>query len=97
MPKGDTITISENRARQGQAVMSLRPRHRTLTGIPICIALGVFTAAIIVLGAQGQAFRHPLDHPAIAYNTAPLSDPVTVLKRRIQSGAVRLAFDKDKG
>ena len=77
--------------------MSLRPRHRTLTGIPICIALGVFTAAIIVLGAQGQAFRHPLDHPAIAYNTAPLSDPVTVLNRRIRSGAVRLAFDKDKG
>jgi hypothetical protein len=35
--------------------------------------------------------------PAIAYFTAPVSDPVAELNRKLQSGAVRLTFDDARG
>lgn len=56
------------------------------------------SAAVAGTAAQGPlAFNHPLDHPAIAYTTAPLADAVSLLNDRVASGAVRLPFDRDKG
>ena len=37
----------------------------------------------------------PVDHPAIDYWKAPLSDPVTQLDRKLQSGEVKLAYAKN--
>ena len=58
----------------------------------------IWPAAGPSLAAQGAlAFRESPDHPAIKYSTAPLTDAVSVLNRRIETGAVQLAFDRDKG
>lgn len=38
-----------------------------------------------------------LEHPAIAYRTAPLDNPVAALERRLQGGALELAFDPRPG
>jgi hypothetical protein len=37
------------------------------------------------------------DHPAIAYGTRPLKDPVSELNRQIQADKVRLNFDEAQG
>ena len=48
--------------------------------------------------AQGPlAFRESTDHPAIKYSTTVPTDAVSVLNRRMESGAVRLALDPIKG
>jgi len=55
-------------------------------------------AAVAITSAQGPlAFRESPDHPAIAYTTAPLSDAVAELNRRIESGALKLTFDRNNG
>jgi hypothetical protein len=38
-----------------------------------------------------------IDHPAIQYRRNPTTDPITQLKRRIDSGALRLAADGQSG
>lgn len=49
-------------------------------------------------GAQRQdAFVASRNHPAIAYDTSPVTDRVTALNRRIQSGEVQLTFDPVSG
>jgi hypothetical protein len=61
----------------------------------LALAAVVWTA--VVTAQSGPAFRESLEHPAIQYSTAPLADAATVLSRRLDSGAARLAFDADKG
>jgi hypothetical protein len=63
------------------------------------VSLAVIACAAVVLtSAQGPlAFRESPDHPAIGYSTAPPADAVSALSRRIESGALKLAFDRDKG
>ena len=71
----------------------------------ILLAALAFSAAAILLpaarsslAAQGAlAFRESPEHPAIEYSTAPLADAVSVLNRRLATGAVQLAFDRDSG
>jgi hypothetical protein len=58
---------------------------------------GALLAPIILGAAMASAQNLPLDHPAIGYNTIPLSDPVTELSRKIEQGKVQLAFDPITG
>jgi hypothetical protein len=61
------------------------------------LALAVMAWAAVTTAQTGRAFRESLEHPAIRYSTAPLSDAVTALNRRLETGATRLASDPDKG
>ena len=44
-----------------------------------------------------DAFVESRDHPAIAYTTAAVSDPVADLGRQLQQGSVHLTFDGASG
>jgi hypothetical protein len=68
---------------------------RTSPGAVLALALVAWAAA--TAAQTGRAFRGSLDHPAIQYFTAPLSDAVTVLNRRLETGAARLVNDPDGG
>jgi hypothetical protein len=65
----------------------------------LCLAVIAYAAiAITSPAAQGPlAFRGSPEHPAIEYSTAPPADAVSELNRRIATGALTLAFDRDKG
>ena len=59
---------------------------------------GVGSHAAARLGQLGtRPFAGSLEHPAIAYATRPMRDPVAGLNRRIESGEVRLSADPDHG
>jgi hypothetical protein len=59
---------------------------------------GLLYAAVAIPSAQGGlAFTHQVDHPAIAYATAPLADAVTRLNQQLATGAAHLAFDAKAG
>ena len=75
------------------------PRAATLLAVLGGIAVAASLAsARVSLAAQGPlAFRESADHPAIKYSTAVPNDAVAILNRRIESGAVQLAFDPVKG
>jgi hypothetical protein len=65
----------------------------------LCLAVIASAAmAIASVTAQGPlAFRGSPDHPAIEYTTAPPADAVSELNRRIETGALTLTVDPDKG
>lgn len=57
---------------------------------------------VALVGAAGAAQRRDVfvasrSHPAIQYPTAPTSDDITALMRRIEDGSARLAFDGTSG
>lgn len=54
----------------------------------------ILLAAIVVKPQDSGPSRN---HPAIAYSSNDLHDPVTDLARRIQNGEVQLAFDRESG
>jgi hypothetical protein len=54
-------------------------------------------ASLATAAAQGIGFREPVDHPAIRYSTAPLSDAAALLNRRLETGATQLAWDPVQG
>jgi hypothetical protein len=68
---------------------------RTSPGAVLALA-AMGWAVVAAAGQTGPAFRGSLEHPAIQYSTAPLSDAVTTLNRRLETGATRLASDPDK-
>jgi hypothetical protein len=69
-----------------------------LAGAAVTIILPALPAAGVSAAAQGSlAFRASEDHPAIQYSTAPTNDAVSVLNRRIRTGAAHLAFDPAGG
>jgi hypothetical protein len=54
----------------------------------------VLTLGIGVMSAQGSGgLWVSRDHPAIQYSTRPVSDVITRLNERVESGEVQLAFD----
>lgn len=65
-----------------------------------CVACA---SAVLLLGWAGvvaqrpDAFPASRDHQAIQYATHPVTDRVSQLNRRIQDGAVRLAFEPSSG
>jgi hypothetical protein len=54
-------------------------------------------AAAVVSGGLGGMFDAGLQHRAIRYYTAPVTDPVYELNRRIQDGETRLEFSGKEG
>jgi hypothetical protein len=73
-------------------------RGRATVAAAIAAGLAVLVESSVEPSAQGGlAFRQPLDHPAIRYSTSPPADPVSILNRNIESGAVRLRFDPSSG
>jgi hypothetical protein len=53
--------------------------------------------AVIAAPSQAPAPAPSRNHPAIAYSSTDLNDPVTNLTRKIDSGEVRLAYDRESG
>ncbi len=53
--------------------------------------------AAAIASAQDAELAIDLDHPAIAYRTAPRTDPVAELNRRLETGAERLSFEPRSG
>jgi hypothetical protein len=59
------------------------------------VVTGVFGLSLTSAIAQRPgAFGGPRDHPAIAYGTAPVNDPVAHLNKKLADGSVTLAFDE---
>jgi hypothetical protein len=57
-------------------------------------------AAVIAAYAFGEldgSYILPLDHPAIRYNSAPVTDRVTELQHQLRAGQVKLASDDRHG
>jgi hypothetical protein len=73
--------------------MAVRPR----TSPASALALAGLVCAGVAAAQGGPGFREPIDHPAIRYSTAPLADAVSMLNRRLETGAAKLAYDRDKG
>jgi hypothetical protein len=65
--------------------------------IGVVLTIG-FAASLASAWAQRPgAFGGARDHPAIAYSTAPVSDAVAALNRRLASGEATLSYDADAG
>ena len=59
----------------------------------LCASLAWLTALPLAQLSDDEL----IDHPAIQYHRNPTTDPITQLKRRIDSGALRLAADGQSG
>ena len=60
----------------------------------LVVVAAVFAASLASAVAQRPgAFAGDRDHPAIAYSTAPVDDPIARLNRRLAAGEVSLRFD----
>ncbi len=70
----------------------MRPFHSVLAA-----AFAIPCAAAIALAQRTDVFVESINHPAIAYRTAPVHDPVAELDEKLQHGAIQLAFDRDTG
>ena len=64
-----------------------------LTALMLAAAL----ASAAVTAQRRDAFVENRDHPAIAYGTAPTSDPVAALAQAVSDGRITLAFDPQNG
>ena len=71
----------------------MRPFPRVVACAIVAVMLGV----VFVAGQRGGVFRESRDHPAIAYSTGPVQNPVAELNSRIKDGRVRLEFDSQSG
>src|SRR5207248_2737749 len=65
------------------------------------VSATVAIVASLGAAAPGQLTERPLaealTHPAIEYASRPTTDPIVELNRRIDEGAVRIAFDEGTG
>ena len=54
---------------------------------------------VLAVGGQSPASQslYDLDHGRIAYTTAPVSDPISRIQARIDSGDLKLKFDSEHG
>jgi hypothetical protein len=58
----------------------------------------IFVASLsVAIGQRSDAFGASRDHQAIAYSTAPVTNAITELNDRLESGRLSLAFDPDSG
>jgi hypothetical protein len=69
----------------------MRSIHRFLAAVVVLVSLGITAAQ------RTDVFVESRNHPAIAYGTAPLHDPVTELADKLEQGSAQLAFDRDTG
>jgi len=74
---------------------SFAPASHTLrVAVLLC---SVIVAASAVFAALNDRLGTTLDHPAIQYRTGQLTDPVSVLMVKLQSGNARLQFEGPQG
>lgn len=69
-------------------------RRATVLLVSGAVALLAASAAV---AQRPDAFGGSRDHPSIAYSTAPVSDEVAELNKRLQAGGARLAFEPRTG
>lgn len=69
----------------------MRSIQRFLAVVVVLVSVG------IAAGQRTDVFVESRNHPAIAYGTAPLHDPITQLSEQLEQGSARLAFDRDTG
>jgi hypothetical protein len=67
-------------------------RFKTLTTVLICVL-----AVAILSGQRRDAFVASRNHPAIDYTNGELTDPVSLLSKRVADGSESLAFDQVNG
>jgi hypothetical protein len=67
------------------------------TRIAVVLGAAAIAGGLGVAAQRSGAFGASRDHPAIAYSDGPVTTAVTELNRRIEQGAVRLAFDPVSG
>jgi len=71
-------------------------RRRPLLAVGFCLCvLGIVAARIDA--QRAGAFRGSTEDPAIKYSSAPLSNPVVDVNRKIQDGTVRLSYEGRSG
>ena len=68
-----------------------------MTGFHRLSAALIIGLAAAIASAQDAELAIDLDHPAIAYRTAPRTDPVAELNRRLDTGDERLSFEPRSG
>lgn len=66
-----------------------------MSRILLCATAGL--AVVCAFADLDGSYVLPLDDSAIAYATRPLSDPVTLLQKRIDRGEAQLKYDPDFG
>ncbi len=71
----------------------MRPLPRVATSVFVVVVFG----AAMVVGQRGGAFRESRDHPAIAYSSGPVHNPVAELNGQIRDGRVHLEFEGQSG
>ena len=70
----------------------MRPFHSVLAAV-----FAIPCAAAIALAQRTDVFVESINHPVIAYRTAPVHDAVADLDEKLQHGSIQLAFDRDTG
>src|SRR5882672_1872853 len=70
----------------------MRPFHGVLAAV-----FAIPCATAIALAQRTDVFVASINHPAIAYRTAPVHDAVADLDEKLQHGSIQLAFDRDTG
>ena len=69
-----------------------------MSPIPRFLLIAFVVVFGLAVGAQRRdVFIESRDHPAINYSSGPVSDPVSVLDARLESGTSSLAFDETSG
>lgn len=62
----------------------------------LLVGLTVIAAGLAFADFEGS-YVLPLDHPAIQYNTAPVSDRVSHLQQQLKDGKIKLEYDSRHG
>src|SRR6187401_3145625 len=70
----------------------MRPIHRFLAAVMVLVSVCLAAAQ-----PRTDVFVESRNHPAIAYGTAALHDPITELSEKLERGSSQLAFDRDAG
>ena len=81
--------------------MNGRPasRFQVRPGWLLCCAAVLLAASVVAVAQQQRmdAFVESREHPAIAYNTAPVHNAISELNRKLDEGSARLTFDPVSG
>ena len=83
--------------RYNRRMTPLSPSARPLVAVAIGSCALVWLTFSAARAQPTDVFQGSLDHPAISYLTAPLTDPVAALNEQLEQGSLQLAFDNDTG
>ena len=57
----------------------------------------VFGLSVLAVAQRRDVFVESRDHPAVAYSTAAVSDPVSAVNARLENGSATLKYDEGTG